>query len=113
VHGRREEDPRVDGVRDHDRLPELEAELAVLLQAEPRLEDGGVGQLQVDRCDAGVRAVVEAPVDADRAVDAVHHPAAATGEPPQTAEIEVEGVEEARRRTPREAVDLDGHSPAA
>ena len=44
----RMEDRRVDGVRDHDRVAQLEPELAVLLEREPRLEDRRRGELGVD-----------------------------------------------------------------
>ena len=44
-------DRRVDGVRDDCRLAELETELAVLLEAVPRLEDRRLGELGVHRSD--------------------------------------------------------------
>ena len=68
------EDLRVDGVRDHDRLTQLEAELPVRLEAVVRLEDGRVGELAVDLHDPLVRAVVGAAVEADRPVDAMNDP---------------------------------------
>ena len=108
----RMEDRRVDGIRDHDRIPKLEPELAVLLEAVPRLEDRRVRELVVDLDDPRVGPVVEAAVDADRAVDAMHHPRVRPGEPPQPSEVEVERVEEAGRGLARDPVQLD-REPAA
>ena len=104
---RRMEDRRIDGVRDDHRVAELEPELAVLLERELRLEDRRGRELGVHRCDPRVCAVVEPSVDADRAVDAVHHPRAAFREPPQARDVEVERVEEAGGRLARDAVQLD------
>src|SRR5262249_58613888 len=70
------------------------------------VQDGGVRN-GVDLDDATVGAVVEAAVHADRPVDAVHHPDAFVCETAEAREIEVEGVVEARRRSPGEAVDLN------
>ncbi len=67
------EDRRVDGVVNHNRIAQLEAELAMLLQAVAGLQDRRVRQ-RVDLDDPAIGAVVEAAVDADRAVHAVHHP---------------------------------------
>ncbi len=102
------EDRRVDGVGDDHRVAQLDPELAVLLEREPGLEDRRGGELGVDLRDPLVRAVVEAAVDADRAVDAVHHPRAAVREAPQAREVEVERVEQAGRRLGGDAVELDG-----
>ena len=55
----------------------------MLLEREAGLEDRRGRELGVDLRDPLVGAVVEAAVDADRAVDAVHHPRAARREPPQ------------------------------
>src|SRR4029078_2072697 len=79
----------------------------VLLEGEPRLENRGRRQLCVDPGDALVGAVVEAPVDADRAVDAMHHSRAPGGEATETREVEVERVEQARGRALRDALLLD------
>ena len=104
---RREEDRRVDGVRDHDRVGQLVPELAMALEAVPRLEDGRVRELPVQLGDPRIGAVVEAAVDPDRPVDAMHHPAVGAREAPQAREVEVERVEEARARPPGHAVGLD------
>ena len=72
-----------------------------------RLEDRRGGELGVELRDLLVRAVVEAAVDADGAVDAVHHPRAASREPLQAREVEVEGVEEAGGRSLGDALLLD------
>ena len=74
---------------------ELDPEPPVRLEAEPGLEHRRVRELGVHRGDPPVGAVVEAPVDADRPVDAVHHPHVVAREPPQAREVEVERVEEA------------------
>ena len=58
---------------------ELQPQLAVLLEAVSGLEDRRVRELAVELEDALVGAVVEAAVDADRAVHAMHHPATRTG----------------------------------
>ncbi len=105
--GGRVEDRRIDRIRNHDRAPEIQAELAVPLERVPGLEDRRGRELGVDPRDPRVRAVVEAAVDPDRAVDAVHHPGAASGEAPEAREVEVERVEEARRCAARDAVELD------
>ncbi len=73
-------DRRVDGVRDHDGVAQLDAELAVLLEAVLGLHDRRVRELAIDLGDARVGAVVEAAVDADRPVDAVHHASAVARE---------------------------------
>ena len=94
-----------------NRLAQLEAELAVLRRARTRdwriVASASVG---VDLGDPRVRAVVEAAVDADRPVDAVHHARAATGEAPQALEVEVEGVEEAGGRRAGDPVLLDAEA---
>ena len=104
-------DRRVDGVRDDRRLAELEPELAMLLEAVARLQDGRLGELGIHRCDRAIGAVVEAAVHADRPVHAMHHAAAGAREAPQPLRIEVERVEETGRRPGRETVQLD-HEPA-
>ena len=78
----------------------------MLLEAVARLEHGGVGELAVELEDVPVGAVVEAAVDADRAVHAMHHPAAVAGEAAQAAVVEVERVEETDRRATGDAVHL-------
>ena len=103
----RVEDRRVDGVRDDDRLAQLEAELAVLRERELRLEDRRGRERGVDLGDPRVRAVVEPSVGADRPVDAVHHPRPAAREAPEPPEVEVERVEEAHGRTSGDRPDLD------
>ena len=87
-------------VADHDRIPELEPQLAVHLEAVPRLEHRRIRQRMVQRDDLPVGAVVEPAVDADRAVDAMHKPAIATGEAAQASGVEVERVEETDGRPP-------------
>ena len=82
-------------------------ELAVLLEAVPRLEHRGVRELAIGLRDARVRAVVEAAVHADRPVHAVDHAHAGAREATQPVDVVVEGVEEARTRACREAVLLD------
>ena len=106
------EDRGIRRVRDHDGLGQVDAEPPMRLQAEPRLEYGRIRELGVHRRDPAVGAVVEAAVDADRAVDAVHHPHVVAGEPAQTREVEVERVEEAAGRAARDAVLLDGQAAA-
>ena len=69
------EDRGIGRVRDHDRLPQLQPQLAMLLEAIAGLEDRRVRQLAVELEDVAVGAVVEAAVDADRPVHAMHHPA--------------------------------------
>src|SRR5262245_64119705 len=54
------EDRGVDRVRDDHGVTELDPELAVLLEGEPRLEDRGRRELGVDPRDPPVGAVVEA-----------------------------------------------------
>ena len=79
----------------------------MLVEAVARLDDRRVRQLAVDADDLAVGAVIEATVDADRSVDAVHHPHLVAREAPQPPEVEVEGVVETRGRPAREPVDLD------
>src|SRR6266851_3194118 len=112
VARRRPKDRRVDCVVDHDRSSQLESELAVLVEAVVGLQDGRVRELVVDGCDPPVGAVVEAAVDADGTVDAVHHAHAVARETAQSREVEIEGVEEAARCAPGEAVDLDTETAA-
>ncbi len=83
---------------DHDGIAELEAELAMLLEAVARLQDGRARE-PVDLDDAQVGAVVEAAIDADRPVDAMDHPHAVAREAAQAREVEVEGVVEAARES--------------
>ena len=109
---RRMEDRRVDRVRDDDRLPQLEAELAMLRERELRLEDRRGRERGVDLGDPRVGAVVEPPVRADRAVDPVDHAGPTLGEPPQAPEVEVERVEEASGRSAGDAVELDRETTA-
>ena len=92
---------------DHDGLDEPDPEVAVRVEAEARLQHGRVRELGVHRLDAPVGAVVEAAVDADRPVDAMHHPHVVASEAPQSREVEVERVEEAPRRRAGEPVLLD------
>ena len=106
------EDRGVDGVRNDRWVAELQPELSVLLERELRLQDRRVRELRVDPHDPLVGAVVEAAVDADRAVDAVHHPRPPAGEPMEPLEVEVERVEQARRRFVRDALPLDGEAAA-
>ena len=108
----RVEDQRVGRVPDDHRLRELDPQLAMSVEAEPRLGDRRVRQVAVDLLDPAVRAVVEPAIDADRAVHAVHHPAVRPGEAAQPPEVEVERVEEADGRAARDAVQLDDE-PAA
>ena len=105
------EDRRVDRVRDDDRLPQLEAELAMLRERELRLEDRRGGERGIDLGDPRVGAVVEPPVRADRPVDPVHHPRAPAREALQAPEVEVERVEKAHGRLPGDRPDLDREPP--
>ena len=82
------------------------------LEAEARLAHRRLRELGVHRRDPRVGAVVVAAVDADRPVDAVHHPDVVAGEPPQAVEVEVEGVEEAGARAAGDAVLLDVEAAA-
>src|SRR5438067_8984214 len=59
ARGGRMKDRRVDGVRDHHRVAKLEPDLAMLVQAVLRLDDGRVRKLAVDGDDPAVGAVVE------------------------------------------------------
>src|SRR5512133_1068275 len=78
----------------------------MLLEDVTRLQDRRVRQ-RVDLDDAAIGAVVEAAVDAERAVDPVHHAHTPARETPQPAEVEVERVVETRRGPARERVQLD------
>ena len=71
-----------------------------------------MGELGVERSDPRIRAVVEAAVHADRAVDPVHHAAVAACKPPESVEVEVERVEETRLRASRDPVRLDREAAA-
>jgi hypothetical protein len=104
------EDRRVDGIRDHDRVPQLETERLVFREAVARLQDRRVRQ-RVDLHNAGVRAVVEPAIRSDRPVDAMHHAHTVAGETAQPPEIEVERVVEAARRVAGDTVDLDCKPP--
>src|SRR6266550_1980209 len=81
----------------------------MLLEAVPRLEDRRSGEL-VDLDDPPIRAVVETAIDADRAVDPMHHADTVPGEAAESVEVEVERVVEARGSPAGEAVDLDGNA---
>src|SRR5439155_14801130 len=91
---------------------QFEAELEVSLEAEARLEDCRVCELRVDLRYAAVGAVVEASIDADRPVDAVHHTTARAGEAAQAPEVEVERVVEADRSGAGDPIDLDREAAA-
>ena len=65
----------------------------------------------VDLGDPCVRSVVEPAVRPDRAVDAMDEAHIVACEPAKTAEVEVEGIEEACCRPLRDAIDLDEHAP--
>ena len=101
------EDRGVDGVRDHDRVAELEPELAMLPERELRLEDRRGRELGIHIRDPRVCPVVEAPIHADRAIDPMHHARAAPSEPLQARDVEVERVEEAGLRLTGDPVQLD------
>ena len=107
----RMEDRRICRIRNHDRITQLEPELPVLVEAVSRLQDRLVRELAVDARDPHVGAVVEASIDADRPVDAMHHAHAWSGKPPQPREVEVEGVVETCLRPCREPVRLDAQRP--
>ena len=77
---RRMEDRRIDGVVDHDRLPQLDSELVMPLETPLRLKDGCVGDVVVDAADPQVAPVVETAVDRDGPVDAMHHARSVAGE---------------------------------
>ncbi len=106
------EDRRVDGVRDDDGVAELEAELAVLLEAVARLEDGRVRQLAVQLHEPRVGAVVETAIGADRTVHTVDQPALVACEASESREVEVEGVEETGGRAAGHPVLLDVETTA-
>ena len=89
------EDRRVDRVRDQMRLHELDAEIAVRVEAVPRLDDRRGRELGVDLGDALVGAVVEAAIRPDRAVHAVDEADVVARESAEAAEVEVERVDEA------------------
>ena len=101
---RRMKDRRVDRVVDHDRDRAGRARARGACRGCTRLQDRRVGELAIDLDDPPVGAVVEAAIDADRPVDAMHHAHAVAREPPQPREVEVEGVEEAGRRPAGEPV---------
>ncbi len=101
------EDRGIDGVPDQNRVAELEPELEVLLEAEAGLKHRRPGERSVELRNAGIGAVVEAAVDADRSVDSVHHPATVARKPPQAAEVEVERVEETDGGGARQPVDFE------
>src|SRR4029079_4546524 len=100
------EEIRIDRVVHDDRVEQVDAELVVLRAAELGLQDRDVGE-RVDRRDATVGAVVEATVDAERAVHATHHPAVRAPKTLEAVEVEVERVVEARRGVAGDAVPLD------
>ncbi len=100
-------------VRDHDRLPQLQPQLAMLLEAIAGLEDRRGRQLAVELVDVAIGTVVEASVDANRAVHAMHHPATRAGEAAQSAIVEIERVEEADGRLAGDAVHFDLEAPPA
>ncbi len=104
------EDHGIGRVRDHDGLGQLDAEPPVRVQAEPGLEHRRVRELRVHGGDPTVGAVVEPAVDPDRPVHAVHHPDVVAHEAPQSCEVEVEGIEQAARRSSGDAVLLDDHA---
>ena len=105
-------DRRVDGVVNHDRIAQLEPELAMLVEAVAGLQDRRFRKVVIDLDDAPVGAVVEAAVHADRAVDAVNHADAVAREATQPREVEVEGVEKAGACPPGETVDLHTETAA-
>ena len=100
-------DGRIDRVDDEPRIDELEPERAVSVEAVARLDDRRVGETAVDLGDPGIGSVVEPAVCPDRAVDPVDEANVRASKPAQSAEVEVEGVEEAGRRPGRDAVYLD------
>ena len=85
----------------------------MLLEAVAGLQDRRGGELAVDAENPRVRAVVEAAVDADGAVDPVDHPHALAGKASQSPKLEVERVEQTRARLAGEAVDLDLETAAS
>src|SRR3989442_12391762 len=105
-------DRRVDGVVNDDRVPQLEPELLVLVEAVAGLQDGRGGELLVHLHDAAVSSVVETAVRTYRAVDPMHHADATASKAPQPLVVEVEGIEEARSRSAGEPIDLDREAAA-
>ena len=105
-------DRRVDAVVNDDGIAQVQAELLVLRATPFGLEVRRVCEVVVELQDATIGAVVEAAVRGDRAVHAVHHPRSAADKAPQPSEVEVERVEEADRRRPRQAVHLHGEAAA-
>src|SRR5437764_411194 len=83
------------------------------LEAVARLEDRRVGKRVVDLEDALIRAVVEAAIRANWAVDAMYEPAARSRKPLQPRKVEVERVEQADGGCARDAVHLDVESAPA
>ena len=100
----------VDRVGDEPRIGEVDPESAMRFEAVPRLDDRRVRELAVDLGDPRVGSVVEATVGPDRPVDAMDEAHVVAGESAEAAEVEVERVEEARRRPCRDAIELDGEA---
>ena len=84
----------------------------MLLEAVARLNDGRVGERSVQLENQAVGSVVEAAVDADRPVDAMHHAYVVARETAQPTCVEVERVEEARLRRARDAVRFESQTAA-
>jgi hypothetical protein len=105
--GGRVENRRVGRVRDHDGIDELDSHGSVGVEAEPGLEHRRVRELGVRLRDSSIGAIVEAAIEADRPVHAVHHADVRTHEAAQPAEVEVERVEQAALRLTRDPVLLD------
>jgi hypothetical protein len=93
---------RVDGVGDQVRLHELDTQRPMRLEAVARLHDRRVGESRVELGDARVCAVVEAAVRSDRAVDTMDEAHVGARETTEAPEVEVERVDEARRRPGRD-----------
>jgi len=86
------------GLRDDDRLPQFDPELAMGFEAVPRLQDRRVRELPVQLRDAAVGAVVGAAVEADRSVDAMHDPAPARRPALEQVRVQEDAPSAARNR---------------
>jgi hypothetical protein len=111
--GGRVEDHRIDGVDDEAWIGQLDAESQVRLEAVARLHDRRVRKGAVDLGNARVRPVVEPAIGGNRAVDTMDEAHVGAREATQPAEVEVERVEQADVRAPRDAIQLDREAAPA
>ena len=105
------ENARVCRVVDHGRGGELKPKFLMFFEAVARLENRGVSEFAVDLEDLPVEFDPRAAVDADRAVDAVHHPATAAAETAQTGGIEIERIKETGAGRAGNAIVLNAPPP--